>query len=171
MCTRTQGPHKRLSQTCLWMFEYLLQRHPGEGNSYPLQYSCLENPMDQGAWWATIHGVTKSQTLLSNFCVQRHRSAMACCRDRGSGCSRLGRYSMWAPLQSHWVNNPQTGEQLYQRSSCTVVKVLRPTTHFPTWGSKQRTGKVKLLSHVRLFATQCTVAHQAPLSMGFSRQE
>ena len=41
----------------------------GEGNSNPLQYSCLENPMDRGAWWATIHGVTKSRTRLSDFCV------------------------------------------------------------------------------------------------------
>ena len=37
-------------------------RSPGEGNDNPLQYSCLENPMDKGAWWATVHGVTKSQT-------------------------------------------------------------------------------------------------------------
>ena len=41
----------------------------GEGNGNPLQYSCLENPMDQGAWWATIHGVAKSWTRLSDFCV------------------------------------------------------------------------------------------------------
>ena len=34
----------------------------GEGNSYPLQYSGLENSMDRGAWWATVHGVSKSQT-------------------------------------------------------------------------------------------------------------
>ena len=33
-----------------------------KGNGYPLQYSCLENPMDRGAWWATVHGVTKSRT-------------------------------------------------------------------------------------------------------------
>ena len=39
-----------------------LGRSPGEGNGNPLQYSCLKNPMDQGAWWATAHGVTKSQT-------------------------------------------------------------------------------------------------------------
>ena len=38
-------------------------RSPGEGNSNPLHYSCLENSMDRGAWWATVHGVTKSQTL------------------------------------------------------------------------------------------------------------
>ena len=37
-------------------------RFPGEGNGNPLQYSCLENPMDRGAWWATVHGVAKSQT-------------------------------------------------------------------------------------------------------------
>ena len=41
-------------------------RSPGEGNGNPLQ-SCLENPMDGGAWWGTVHGVTKSQTRLSNF--------------------------------------------------------------------------------------------------------
>ena len=35
-------------------------RSPGEGNGNPLQYSCLENPMDKRAWWATVHGVTKS---------------------------------------------------------------------------------------------------------------
>ena len=38
----------------------------GEGNGNPLQYSCLENPMDRGAWWATVHGVTKSRTRLSD---------------------------------------------------------------------------------------------------------
>ena len=37
-------------------------RSPGEGNGNPLQYYCLENPMDGGAWWATVHGVAKSQT-------------------------------------------------------------------------------------------------------------
>ena len=39
-----------------------LGRSPGEGNGNPLQYSCLENPMDGGAWWATVHRVTKSWT-------------------------------------------------------------------------------------------------------------
>ena len=41
-------------------------RSPGEGNGYPLQYSCLGNPMDRGAWRGTVLGVTKSQTRLSN---------------------------------------------------------------------------------------------------------
>ena len=38
---------------------------PGGGNGNPLQYSCLENSMDRGAWWATVHGVTKNRTRLS----------------------------------------------------------------------------------------------------------
>jgi len=47
--------------------------------------------------------------------------------------------SVWAPTQSHQADNLQTGEQLYQRSSCTVAKVLGPTTDFPTWGSGKGT--------------------------------
>ena len=42
-------------------------RSPGEGNGYPLQYSCLENPIDRGTWWATVHRVAKSRTQLSTF--------------------------------------------------------------------------------------------------------
>ena len=42
-------------------------RSPGEGNGNPLQYSCLENPMEGGAWWAVVHGVSKSRTRLSDF--------------------------------------------------------------------------------------------------------
>ena len=42
-------------------------RSSGEGNGNPLQDSCLENPMDGGAWWAIVHGVAKSRTRLSDF--------------------------------------------------------------------------------------------------------
>ena len=42
-------------------------RSPGEGNGNPFQYSCLENPMDGGVWLATVHGVAKSWTRLSDF--------------------------------------------------------------------------------------------------------
>ena len=44
----------------------VLERFPEGGHGSPLLYSCLENPMDRGAWWATVHGVTKSQTQLSD---------------------------------------------------------------------------------------------------------
>ena len=43
------------------------ERSSGGENGNPLQFSCLENPMDRGAWWATVHGVTKSQTWLSDW--------------------------------------------------------------------------------------------------------
>ena len=44
-----------------------LGRSPGEENGYPLQYSCLGNPMDREAWWATVHRVAKNQTQLNKF--------------------------------------------------------------------------------------------------------
>ena len=48
----------------------------GEGNGTPFQYSCLENPMDGGAWRAAVHGVTRSQTRLSNFTLFFHFHAL-----------------------------------------------------------------------------------------------
>ena len=51
-----------------------LGRSPGGGHGNPFQYSCLENPMDRGVWWATVHGVAKSWTQLKelNNCKQCH---------------------------------------------------------------------------------------------------
>ena len=83
-------------------------RSPGGGHGNPLQCSCLENPMDRGAWRATVQGVAKSQTPLS------------------------------------------TANSEYCFSWYSVVQ---------------------LLSRVQLFASPWTIARQAPLSMGFSRQE
>ena len=48
----------------------------GEGNGTPLQYSCLENPMDGGAWWAAVYGVAKSWTRLSDFTIAFHFHAL-----------------------------------------------------------------------------------------------
>ena len=48
----------------------------GEGNGTPLQYSCLENPMDRGAWWAAVHGVARSWTRLSDFSFTFHFHAL-----------------------------------------------------------------------------------------------
>ena len=56
-----------------WSQIYLLCR---EGNGTPLQYSCLENPMDGGAWWATVHGVAKSRTRLRDFTFTFHFHAL-----------------------------------------------------------------------------------------------
>ena len=51
-------------------------RSPVEGNGNPLPYSCLENPMDGGAWWAAVHGVAKSRTRLSDFTLTLHFHAL-----------------------------------------------------------------------------------------------
>ena len=56
---------------CVYIYIYFR-----EGNGTPLQYSCLENPMDGGAWWAAVHGVTKSRTRLSDFTFTFHFHAL-----------------------------------------------------------------------------------------------
>ena len=53
-----------------------LSKHIGEGDGTPLQYSCLKNPMDGGAWWAAVHGVAKSWTRLSDFTFTFHFHAL-----------------------------------------------------------------------------------------------
>ena len=60
-----------------------LGRSPGEGHSNPLQYSCLENPMDGGAWRTTVHGVAKSRTRLSYFTFTFHVQVREIARNKG----------------------------------------------------------------------------------------
>ena len=71
-----------------------LGRSPGEGNGKPLQYSCLENPLDRGTWWAIVHRITKSWARLSDLaCTQKHTRAWSPARagpglcPAASGCS------------------------------------------------------------------------------------
>ena len=59
-----------------WWYLSLNSLCGGEGNGTPLQYSCLENPMDGGAWWAAVHGVAKSRTRLSDFTFTFHFYAL-----------------------------------------------------------------------------------------------
>ena len=60
------------TDTILWVF----RKRIGEGNGTPLQYSCLENPMDRGAWKATVHGVAEGWIGLSNFTFTFHFHAL-----------------------------------------------------------------------------------------------
>ena len=62
---------KEISKICS-----VLQGDNGEGDGTPLQYSCLENPMNGGAWWAALHGVPEGQTRLSNFTFTFHFHAL-----------------------------------------------------------------------------------------------
>ena len=60
----------------IYVLKGLLRKLDGEGNGTPLQYSCLGNPMDRGAWWAAVHGVAKSWTRLSDFTFTFHLHAL-----------------------------------------------------------------------------------------------
>ena len=75
-------------------------RSPGGGNCNPLQYSCLENAMDRGAWWATVHRVSKSQTRLKRLSMHMTRFFLLAWRFPGS--SLLGRVSVLHPLYG-WI--------------------------------------------------------------------
>ena len=72
-------------------------RSPGEGNDNPLQYSCQGNPMNRGAWWAIVHGVTKSWTRLSHF-TSLQSTGGASDKDPVCQCRRHKR-----PSLSPWV--------------------------------------------------------------------
>ena len=74
-----------------------LRTSPGEGNGSPLQYPCLEDSMNGGAWQAAVHGVTKSWTQLSDFCFNFHFPLS--CIGEGNG----------NPLQCSCLENPRDG--------------------------------------------------------------
>ena len=69
LLSRMQGYRYHLSKSHIYVLVYCTG---GEGNGTPLQYSCLEDPMDGGAWWAPVHGVAKSWTRLSDFTFTFH---------------------------------------------------------------------------------------------------
>ena len=86
-----------------------LRRSRGEGNSNPLQYSCLGNPVDRGAWQATTHGVTKSQTPLSNWACIRGQKMW----DSTLWALVLGDHLFsWIPLNlSSWASQVVSGKE------------------------------------------------------------
>ena len=80
-----------LKEEFKWLLYYLgLVINSGEGNGNPCQYSCLENPVDRGAWWAAVHGVAQSRTRLKRF-------SMYACIGEGNG----------NPLQCSCLQNPR----------------------------------------------------------------
>ena len=76
---------------------------PGEGHDNPLQYSCLENSMDRGAWWATVHGIAKSRTRLG--ITEGHGLEM---RSQPWGW-RTGQESMWTAIATHLNTSNKDG--------------------------------------------------------------
>ena len=102
-----------------------------EGNGIPLQHSCLENPMDGGAWWAAVHGVAKSRTRLSNL----HFSLS--CIGEGNGsplqCSCLenprDRGASWAAV--YGVAQSQTRLKRLSSSSSSMLCLIAEFNLFP----------------------------------------
>ena len=103
----------------------------GEGNGTPLQYSCLENPMDGGAWYAAVHGVTKSQTWLSDFTftfhfhasekeMATHSSALPW---RIPGTGEPGIFCLWGDIYGvvYGVAQSRTGLKQLSGSSCSSL--------------------------------------------------
>ena len=136
----------------------MLSLHFGEGNDTPLQYSCLENPMEGGAWWAAVNGVSKSRTRLSDFIFTFHfhalekeiatRSSLLAWRIPG-----MGEPGGLPSMGSHRVGYDSSdlaaaaAVSIYTVSGLCLVTQLCPTLCDP-W----------------------TVACQAPLSMGILQE-
>ena len=102
-------PSLGTSENSLWPFWICSCGEPntyiGERNDNPLQYSCLENPMDRGAWRATVHGVIKNQTWLSNtFTFQNLHMKRLTGRPVGSGCPTSWSFLSSRPLGFPWTS-------------------------------------------------------------------
>ena len=117
---------------------------PGEGNDNPLQYSCLENPIDGGAWKATVHGVTKSRTRLSDFTYFLSGTLSTQCE--------LALLLLF----------PEVTHRIRIRTSFSLLSPVPPPE--PLTSLKRKCYSLSLCDPV-----DC-IAHHAPLSMGFSRQ-
>ena len=130
------------------------ERSPREGNGNPLQYSCLENSMDSGAWQATVHRVAKCQTRLKRLSMLDARQIAAkSLQSCPTSCD---------PIDGSPPGSPVPG--ILQARTLEWVAI----SFSNAWKWKV---KGKSLSRVWLFTTPWTTAYQAPLSMGFSRQE
>ena len=170
-----------------------LERSSGEGNRSSLPYSCLENSTDRGAWWATVHGVTKSTAWLSDYHTPRSWFQHTPLDFSVSSAW----FPLWPPLLP-FLKHLCSSVVCLSAAAAAAAKSLQlcPTLCDPIDGSTPGSAvpgilqartlewvtisfsnagkwkvKVKSLSRVRLLVTPRTAAHQAPPSMGFSRQE
>ena len=124
----------------------------GEGNGNPLQYSCLENPRDGGAWWAAVSGVTQSWTRLKRLSSSSSSRSEVLVFDISFFYNKLPYFMI---LRCKYFHN-LTSQKLKCFTSHSAFLLLVLLSRF---------------SRVQLCATPETAAHQAPPSLGFSRQE
>ena len=100
-------------------------RFPGEGNGIPLQYPCLENPMDRGAWWATVHRVANGQTLMKRLSTQEHTNPRHTYKWK-----RCGKVKASANFQAGQTNRTS-------RPSCAHLTSLQLAWHCCPWLSNR----------------------------------
>ena len=111
----------------------------GEGNGTPLQYSCLENPMDGGAWWAAVHGVAKSRTWLRDFTCTFHFS----CIGEGNG----------NPLQYSCLENPRDRGSWW----AAVYGVAQSRTRLKRLSSSSNSSSWCIYIYVTLWPKYCLI--------------
>ena len=90
-----------------WVRSLGQEDSPGEGNGNPLQCSCLENPMDRGAWWATVHGVAKSRTRLSDFTSLQSFKVKYRCKKNALNCFRKSSFCTLYWFKSYFCELPR----------------------------------------------------------------
>ena len=124
----------------------------GEGNGTPLQYSCLENPMDGGAWQVAVHGVMKSRTQLSDFTFTFHFHALekemathsSVLAWRIPGMGEAGGCRLWGHTESDTTEVTQQQQQhLYSQSICLKWADLRSKQVTQDWPART----LNVLSH------------------------
>ena len=97
----------------------------GEGNGTPLQYSCLENPMDRGAWWAAVHGVARSRTRLSDFPFTFHFHELEKEMATHSSVLGMGEPGGLPSMGSHRVDwSDLAARGFFSSSSLSAIKVV-----------------------------------------------
>ena len=114
-------------------------KHSGEGTGTPLQYSCLENPMDGGAWQAAVHGVAKSRTRLSDFTFTFHFSFIA----EGNG----------NPLQCSCLKNPRDRGAWW----AAVYGVAQSRTRLKRLGSNSSSSSMGSTQYSSQHTSKCSV--------------
>ena len=101
-------------------FSPWVMKIPGGGHDNPLHYSCLENPMDRGAWWATVHGLTQSQTQLRWLGTHTHAKATHTCDVAQPPPRSLSRE--WNCHLSTWLQKPKLWGPPEHRIFLTVFR-------------------------------------------------
>ena len=140
-------------------------RSPGEGNGNPIQYSCLGNPMDRGAWWAIVHGVAKESDTTCAHLPPTHWDPLDCCPP-GSSVHGIFQGEHWNGLPFPVPEDlPDPG--IKPKSLMSPALASRFFTIAPPGkpNNNNQFSSVQSLSHVQLFATPWTASGQASLSI------